>query len=166
MKKTLLTLAVALMVIVGLGILFYPDISTWHNSRIHTGLVQTFNEDVARMNAEQIATHRARAEEYNAALYHTYISDPFVHCPGGPGNADHFPPPAYDYLEILNIGGIMGQIEIPIIDVQLPILHTSSMTALSQGIGQRKNHLTPEIYVENRAIKGVLFDEPHSLLDA
>ncbi|MCL2563640.1 MAG: class C sortase [Oscillospiraceae bacterium] len=128
MKKILPILLVILMILLGVGLLFYPDISTWYNSRVHSGLMQTFDEEVAAMDDEYIAEHFRRAEAYNAALNGGSIEDPFVVGSGA------VLPPAH-YLETLNVNGMMAQIEIPIIDVHLPVFHGTGMAVLDRGVG-------------------------------
>jgi len=127
-KSALPVIVVIILMIAGLGVLFYPDFAHWWNSRIHWGFIHEFNESVAEMCEEEIAEHFRRAEEYNAALNGTNIVDPFEQ---GSGSVL---PPAY-YLEVLNVNGIMGRIEIPIIEVDLPIRHTVSYEVLNRGVG-------------------------------
>ena len=129
MKKILLTLLIILMLFLGVGLLFYPDISSWHNGRIHKGLTQIYNEEISRMREEYIEGHLRRAREHNLALKGEHIQDPFI---TGSGAAV---PSRADYLEILNIGGIMAQISIPAIDVRLPVFHTTSTEVLDRGVG-------------------------------
>jgi len=129
MKKILLTLLIILMLFLGVGLLFYPDISSWYNGRIHKGLTQIYNEEISRMREEYIEEHLRRAREHNLALKGEHIQDPFI---AGSGAVV---PSRADYLEILNIGGIMAQISIPAIDVRLPVFHTTSTEVLDRGVG-------------------------------
>jgi len=128
MKKILPKLTVTLMILSGLGLLLYPDISTWYNGRVQVGLVQTYDEDVAEMNDAYIEAHFARAREYNNALSGVSIEDPFV-----VGSGAVLPPEGY--FDILNIRGVMAHIEIPQIDILLPVFHGTSMETLDRGIG-------------------------------
>ena len=129
MKKILLTLLALFVLASGAGLLFYPDISNWYNSRIHTGLVQAYNEEIARMGNTQIEEHFRRAREHNEALIGGHrIADPFSSDSAGAL-------PSMDYLEILNVGGMMAQIEIPAINVRLPVFHTTRAAVLERGVG-------------------------------
>ncbi|MCL2563343.1 MAG: class C sortase [Oscillospiraceae bacterium] len=138
MKKFLLIFLVMLMVLAGLGLMFYPDISTWWNSRTHSGLVQVYNEEVARMDEFNIEEHFRRAKEYNAALQGNYIMDPFA------DDRETAETLSSDYyLDTLNISGTMAHIEIPAIDVSLPVFHTTNTDVLSRGIGHMEGTSFP-----------------------
>ena len=128
MKKALPILLVVSMIVLGTGFLFYPDISNWYNSRIHTGLVEEYHDNIARMSQEEIEDHFERAREYNNMLSGTHIVDPFVVGSGA------VLPPAH-YLATLNIDGVMARLEIPIIGVDLPVFHTTAMAVLDRGVG-------------------------------
>jgi len=128
MKKALPVIAVIVMFIIGLGILFYPDIASWHNARIQQGVAQEYNEQVALMADAAIAAEFARADDYNEALNGGAIQDPFVLGSGA------VLPPA-EYMSILNIGGIIGHVSIPRLNIDLPIYHTTSHAVLNRGVG-------------------------------
>ena len=131
MKKILFVAIIIILFLLGLFLLFYSDISSWYNDRIQRGLTQTYNEDVARINSEEIENHFRRAREFNEALLTngTIIEDPFS--AGEFNHALSFE----KYLDILNIRGVMGHLEIPLINVHLPIFHTTSMAVLDRGVG-------------------------------
>ena len=117
-----------LSLLAGIAFMFYPDISHWYNGRIHTGLMQAYNAEVAEMNRSTIDAEFARARAYNEALGGVHINDPFLVGSGA------VLPPAY-YMETLNVGGLMAQIEIPVIEVNLPVFHTTSAEVLERGVG-------------------------------
>ena len=127
-KKFLPTVVFVVMITAGAGFLFYPNIATWWNSRIHSGLIQDFEEQVSALSDEEIEYHLQRAREYNDAIGGMQIEDPFV-----PGSGAIIPPAFY--METLNIGGIMAQIEIPRINVLLPVFHTTNTDVLDRGVG-------------------------------
>lgn len=140
MKKFVLMSLIILMVILGLGILFYPDISDWYSGRLQVGLMQTFDEEVAGVDEAYIKEHFSRAQEYNEALYCGIpIQDPF---PDSTKDDSELLPSSY-YLETLNVGGMMAQLEIPIIGVQLPVFHTTSSESLSRGVGHMEGTSFP-----------------------
>ena len=128
MKKKLKNILFILMLLGGVGILLYPDIASWYNARNQAGVVQRFHENVAGISQEEIDEHFRRAREYNDLLTGIAITDPFV-----VGSGAVIPAP--DYLEILYVDGVMGQIEIPAIGVLLPIFHTTDYEVLNRGVG-------------------------------
>jgi len=128
MKKILAVSLVVLTFLFGLGLMFYPDISSWHNARIQRGLISGFEQEVAALDEEYINEHIRRARDYNDSLSGFNIRDPFVEGSGA------VLPPAY-YMETLNVGGLMAHIEIPVIEVRLPVFHTTTMEILDRGVG-------------------------------
>ena len=128
MKKSLPIILVVCMLVFGVFLLFYPDISSWHNARIQQGLLDTVESRLAELEAEYIEYHFERAREYNDALNGGRIQDPFV---AGSGAVL---PPAY-YLETLNIDGVMARITIPKLNINLPVFHTTSYDVLNRGVG-------------------------------
>jgi len=128
MRKALPALAVIFMFVLGIGVLFYPDIASWYNAQIQQGVGQAYNEQVALMQDAHIEEEFRRAEEYNEALNGGAIQDPFVLGSGA------VLPPA-EYLSILNISGMIGRIRVPRLDIDLPIYHTTSHSVLNRGVG-------------------------------
>jgi LPXTG-site transpeptidase (sortase) family protein len=126
MKRFLPIALVVVMLLTGIGLMVYPDISSWYNGRIHTGLVQAFDEEVSGMDDDYIEYHLQRAQRYNDYVFSEFRYDLFADL-----DTD-----LYEfYLETLNAGGIMATIEIPIIDMHLPVFHTVSTDVLNRGIG-------------------------------
>ena len=128
MKKALPIILVVCMLLFGTFLLFYPDIASWRAAQLHHGLLTEFETTIEDLEAEYIADHFARAEEYNQALNGGRIQDPFV---AGSGAVL---PPAY-YMETLNIGGVMARIQIPRLEIDLPVFHTTSYSVLNRGVG-------------------------------
>jgi len=121
---------ILVVIIVGLAVLFYPDISNWYNSRAHAELLLNHNEELAGMRAEYVQSHRQRAHAFNESLMHITAFD---------GTAARH----HDYESILNIGGVMAVVEIPAINVRLPVFHTTSHETLLRGVGHLENSSLP-----------------------
>ena len=100
----------------------YPIVSSYyteqHQSQVHT----QYQEVVEKADGEELATARAEAEAYNELLA------------SGAAAAEL---DALDYDSLLNLAGngIMGYIEIPAIDVLLPIYHGVGEDSLERGAG-------------------------------
>lgn len=128
MKKKLATIFLILMMISGFAILLYPKVSNWLAKRNQIKTIQNFHKAVEEFDTEELEAERNKAIEYNQSLQNVQISDPFgeeadmnVH-----GN----------YNEILDFGnGIMAELSIPCIDVNLPIYHGTGEKILEKGIG-------------------------------
>lgn len=127
MKKFLSVIGIVLLLLTGLALLFYPDISNLLAERSHSKAIQEYSKGLAEMTAEQMETEKQKAIEYNNALSGVEIKDPFI-----PGSGMVLPE---NYTAVLNLNGTIGYIEIPVIDVSLPIYHGTGETALKRGVG-------------------------------
>ncbi len=130
-KKRILTIGLCvLLFLLALGITVYPLISTWYNDK-HQSLIHTQYEAVIR-DADNTAlkTARQEAEAYNTAITPgAHIRESF--------SEEAISLAAEDYESLLNIAGdhIMGYIEVPRIDIQLPIYHGTDSDSLDIGVG-------------------------------
>ena len=124
---TLLILGIIILFLIGAGIMVYPDVASWLASRSQAGIVAQYYNIVEDMSAEEILSHFERARFYNESLIGGMIEDPFVQ-----GSGRVIP---RDYYEILNIRGTMGVIDIPVIDVHIPIFHGTGDEVLMRGVG-------------------------------
>ena len=135
MKKYLPTLLVVFMLLFGFALLFYPDVSTWWNGRIVSGLVDQYERDVAALQQARIEADIRRATEVNEELSLLSPNEPFMH-----GPVARVPE---DYMQILNVNGLMGRIVIPAIELRLPIYHTTTSWALYRGVGHLEGTAFP-----------------------
>jgi len=127
MKKVLPVAAIILLLLSGVALLIYPTVSDWLEERHHSEVIQIYNENITAMDVQAREEEFRKAKEYNDALTGAEIKDPFI-----PGSGAVLPE---NYTSILNIDGIIGYIEIPIIDVSLPIYHGTSEAVLRKGVG-------------------------------
>lgn len=118
-----------LFLTVGVGVLNYPFISQWVNRQNQSKVVQTYNVQTQAMESKTKQQILREAQAYNTRLVQNQqqLTDGFT----GEPVADT----AYNAL--LNPGGdgIMGTIEIPAIEVALPIYHGTGAQALQNGVG-------------------------------
>jgi len=127
MKKKIVLTSFALMIVLGIAIVFYPNIRTRLSARTQAIILEQHQEEVEALYSEIIANHFRRANEVNFALSllpedeTLYLAEEAV-----------LP---HDYMEILNIGGVMARLSIPIIDVDLPVFHTTNSDVLEIGVG-------------------------------
>ena len=126
-SDVLLIFAIILLFLIGAGVMFYPDIASWLASRSHAGLIEQYQREIEDLSDEEIINHFERARKHNESLIGGRVEDPFV---AGSG----FVIPS-DYFEILNIHNTMGVIEIPAIDVNIPIFHGVEDDVLMRGVG-------------------------------
>jgi len=122
-----LTLLIILLFVAGIGFVIYPDVANYFSSLSHAGILEQYEFDVSVMLDDEVDRHFMLAQEYNNSLVAGVITDPFI-----PGSGIVVPS---NYEEILNINQVMARIEIPVIDVSLPIFHTTTDEVLHRGIG-------------------------------
>ena len=114
------TVMIICLLVVGVLVMSYPTISNFYNELTGSYVIQEFNENMSTQNEVDLAEQRMMAEVYNAALQTNMDK---IDCP-------------YDYNDIMDFGnGMMGYIEIPIIDVYLPVYHTVDERVLTKGVG-------------------------------
>ena len=127
MKMKLMRFLMILIFITGLGILLYPIISNLLMNIFQTTAIQEYNYTVEQMQQDKIEEILSEARVYNEQFKNTIVVDPFSQEAESSVNSE--------YNEILNIDGTMGYIEIPKIDVNLPIFHGTSEEVLKRGVG-------------------------------
>ena len=124
-KNRITTVLLALVFLAGLSLLLYPSVSDYWNSLHQTRAIATYAEEVANLNQDQYDEIWAAAESYNASL-------------ADRGNAYLLSDAQKEeYQQLLNVSGlgVMGYIEIPEIDVSLPIYHGTEDPVLQVAVG-------------------------------
>lgn len=133
MKKRITTIAFFILFLAGLSLLLYPFISNEWNKYRQTMLITTYDEAVADMEASggiDYTTEWVRAHDFNDALIPYILPDSFASAET-PEAGDE------EYLSCLNLmgDGMMGYVEIPKINVKLPVYHTTSEEVLQKAAG-------------------------------
>ena len=128
-----ITTATILAIVIGIGLLLYPTVSNWWNQRHQSHAIAGYTEAIEGMSAADYAKYREAAQEYNKYL---------TPCVG------RFTPTEDEsewYRSLLNItdDGIMAYIEIPKIDVKLPIYHCVDDTVLQVAVGHLEGSSLP-----------------------
>ena len=124
-----LFLASLLIFAAGVGIFVYPAVSNWLAERRQAEAIERYKEDVTVLEPEEIEEQKARAQEYNQNLAEDELHDPFL-------QGDQYVVSS-GYNDVLNYNGdgIMGYVEIPCINVNLPIYHGTGEEVLRKGAG-------------------------------
>lgn len=127
-KRTVLLLL--LLMIVGIAVLAYPSFSDYLNRRSASYAIFQSTEHV---DEEMASEELQLAEAYNASLL----------------SEDEGP----EYTQVLDFGeGLMGSLEIPKINVYLPIYHGTSSDVLAMGIGHLEGSALPVGGVGNHTV--------------
>ena len=138
MKQKIINIALCLFFLSGLSITLYPVFSDWYISRHQGQVVDNYDKKAAQMSQKEINKSLEKAREYNRKLLgNVVLTDPF--------DPDAVERQNEDYDNLLNIAGdgVMGAVEIPSIDVYLPIYHGTDSKALEKGAGHLENSSLP-----------------------
>lgn len=125
MKKSTSSLLLILVFLIGLSLLLYPTVSNYWNSLHQTHAIASYTQEVSTISAEKYKNILARAGTFNDNIQNRQniykLSD-----------EEHT-----EYEACLNVDGtgIMGYIEIPAIEVSLPIYHGTSDSVLNSAVG-------------------------------
>jgi len=137
-KKWVLNLLIILIFLVGIGVMCYPYFSNWYNQRYQESLITEYDHTAAKLSAEKKQAELEACSEYNQKLIgNAVLTDPF--------DPEAEKAAAGEYQARLNINGdgIMGYIEIPVIDVKLTIGHGTTTEVLDLGAGHLENTSLP-----------------------
>ena len=124
-KGNFLNILLVLVFLVGLSLLLYPSVSDYWNSFHQTRAIATYSEEVTNLENEQYDELWAAAQQYNRSLTER-------------GNAYVLSEEQKEaYEELLDVSGlgVMGYIEIPEIDVSLPVYHGTEESVLQIAVG-------------------------------
>ena len=125
MKGKVTTALLALALAAGLCLLLYPSVSDWWNSMHSSRAVANYTEEVEALDEGKYDEMLAAAASYNEGL----LSRATDYALTEGQQAE------YESLLDLDGSGIMGYIEIPSINVSLPIYHGTSDSVLQVGVG-------------------------------
>lgn len=109
--------------VAALGLLFYPLVGELLNEKYHSDVETTYTAVIADTDDAELTAQREAAEQYNAMLSGATITE---------GGASA-PPLAYS--DQLTVGGVMAYIDIPKINVYLPVQHGTDADTLENSVG-------------------------------
>lgn len=127
-KSNVTTYLLILVLLAGLSLLLYPSFSDYWNSFHQSRAIAGYTEEVSSMDNDVYEDFRSQAQQYNEKLFLRQKTE----------NAFLIPEEQLaEYEQLLDVTGlgIMGYIEIPSIDVSLPIYHGTSDTVLQIAVG-------------------------------
>ena len=120
MKRWLLAAACG---VVALGLLLYPLIGELVSEKYHSDVKTTYTAAIEDTDGAELTAQRQAAQQYNAMLANATISE---------GGASA---PPLAYADQLTVGGVMAYIDIPKINVYLPVQHGTGAETLERSVG-------------------------------
>ena len=141
MKKKSSKIVIILIFLAGLSLLLYPLVANQWNNHRQKQLISNYESVVADKEAAgkiDYAAEMKKAEAYNDALLPSILPDSFA-VAEAQTEADS------SYENSLNIAGdgMMGIVEIPKIDIKLPIYHGTSDEVLQKAAGHLEGSSLP-----------------------
>ena len=124
-RRHLSTIILFLVFIAGLALVAYPSFSDWWNSFHQSRAIMSYAAEVARMDTSEYDRLIAEAREYNEKIARDGINWQMT-------DEDR---EIYNSTLDFNDTGNMGYINIPKIDVFLPLYHGTSESVLQTSIG-------------------------------
>ena len=128
-----------IVLIAGVVLISYPFVSSWLNQLAQNKVSATQENTVVTMTSTDLSAEKERAREYNKRLRDgvSRVIDPFDSKASMPG--------VNEYKEVLNVAndGVMGELIIPKISVNLPIYHFTTDDVLQHGVGHVVNTSVP-----------------------
>ena len=120
MKRWLLAAACGA---VALGLLLYPLVGEHLSEKYHSDVETTYTAAIKDTDDAELTAQCETAEQYNAMLSGAAITK---------GGASAPPSP---YTEQLTVGGVMAYVDIPKINVYLPVQHGTGAETLEKAVG-------------------------------
>ena len=104
-------------------LLAYPLVSTIINSKYHSDIETAYTAAIKDTDDAELTAQREAAEQYNAMLSGAAIAE---------GGASA---PPLAYAQQLTVGGVMAYVDIPTINVYLPVQHGTDADTLEKSVG-------------------------------
>ena len=120
MKRWLLAAACG---IVALGLLLYPLVGELLSEKYHSDVETAYTAAIKDTDDAELTAQREAAEQYNAMLSGATITE---------GGASA---PPLAYAQQLTVGGVMAYVDIPKINVYLPVQHGTDADTLERAVG-------------------------------
>ena len=132
MKKNKTTIIMILFFFMGLLILLYPAISSYHNEKVGSKAITDYESLLSKYNKKDYTDIFNKANIYNNKL--KKMNSPLI---------SHKEISGYQNLLNINNDGMIGYITIDKIKVELPIYHGTSEEVLSKSVGHLEGSSLP-----------------------
>lgn len=117
MKTKIFFISLCVLAAVGIGFLIYPNIADYINSKSNETVIKNYSESTQTMSDDEIDNELAKAQNFNELLAKSALNDE---------EKNEYNAAMSEYENILNYDDIMCTIEIPKINVDLPVYHDST----------------------------------------
>ena len=128
-KRILLHILFFILFLIGIGAAAYPAFGNWYTEQKRSVVLTEYEKALAKIEDADLTDALKQAEMYNDALF--------------TGETDEEKRPDYGELLCTTEDGIMGYVEIPAIQIRLPIYHGCTENELSKGAGHLPSSSLP-----------------------
>ena len=141
MKKKVTTILIIIIFLAGLSLLLYPLVANQWNNHRQKQLISGYEEVVAQKEKDGEINYEQEwknADAYNDSLQPSVLPDSFAVAEASDGENSK-------YFSCLNLGGdgMMGYIEVPKINIKVPIYHTTEDEVLQKAAGHLEGSSLP-----------------------
>jgi sortase A len=137
LKKKLPLIIILVLFAAGIVAILYPIVGNYVSKATSSVAITNYQAAVSQMNDVKRQSMLDAAKAYNATLSGKITTDAFSPDSSNSSDADT------QYRNLLDVDGIMGYVEIPSIDIYLPIYHGTSEDVLQTGAGHLKGSSLP-----------------------
>ncbi len=126
-RRRLPLVFIFLILLAGIGLFMYPIVSNWYGEYTAHTSIESYDKTIQKVGDQAIMKMQRDADEYNKAL----------------SANDNKKVSSMDYDELLAVTDSIAYIEIPKINVYLPIFHGMDDEVLQKGVGHMEGTSLP-----------------------
>lgn len=123
------------LVFLGILIISYPMVSRMYYYNVSQKNIDEFKEGVKKITSEEILQRISLAKFYNDSLSNINVEDPYMRKKHEEGKNE--------YARMLEVQEKIGYIQIPSLDLSLPIYAGTSESVLQKGVGHMEGTSLP-----------------------
>ena len=125
--------------VLGILVFLFPILGNRLSTRAYQSNINEYNEIIRNTDKELIKKEKEKVKKHNEKLddVETNYVDVYSDNPTNENQASQ------SYYDALNLGSMIGSVEIPKINVDVPIYHGTSDKVLSKGAGHLVNSALP-----------------------
>lgn len=138
MARKISRIIAGLIILSGIGLLCYPSFANFINRQFQNKEITNYDNQVADMTDEEIQQALELALAYNMSLPADYPADPFTG-----KNVRDFTGTEFEDFFMVQQGNMLGYVEVPSVDIYLPVYYGTSEEVLQKGAGLVDNTSLP-----------------------
>lgn len=138
MARKVMYVIAGLIILGGIGLLSYPSFANYINQYFANKEISEYDDTISSYSEQELQNALNMAYAYNATLPGGYPADPFTG-----NNISNFTGTEFEDFFMVQQGEMLGYVEVPIINVYLPIYYGTEEATLEKGAGLVDNTSLP-----------------------